>query len=72
MLKIWHHCRFKLEMHGTPLQSRNFYWIPWPCPWRKRLSCTHALRGMQHPGGELVKLEIYGFNESGTVESSLG
>jgi len=27
---------------------------------------THALRGMQHPGGQLVKLDIYGFNESGT------
>jgi len=37
-----------------------------PCPVRKRLSWTHALRGMWHPGGELVKLEIYGFNESGT------
>jgi len=32
-----------------------------PCPVRKRLSWTHALRGMWHPGGELVKLEIYGF-----------
>jgi len=25
MIKIWHHCRFKCEMHGTPLWSRKFY-----------------------------------------------
>ena len=35
-------------------------------PVRKRLSWTHALRGMWHPGGKIVKLEIYRFKESGT------
>jgi len=28
MIKIWNHCRFKREMHGMPLQSRNFYQKP--------------------------------------------
>jgi len=41
-----------------------------PLPVRKRLSWTHALRGMWHPGGELVKLEMYGFNESRTGRGS--
>jgi len=34
---------------------------PTVTPLRKRLSWSNALRGMQHPGTELVKLEIYGF-----------
>jgi len=24
LIKIWYHCRFKREMHGTPLQRRYF------------------------------------------------
>ena len=48
---------------------RNSLWrfaLNRPCPVRKRLNWTHALCGIWHPGGELVKLHRYGCKESGT------